>query len=163
QAREILTLYPDLDAALQILGTSYRLQGRPMEALSIIEPLADRHANAPGILHEFGLCLGAAGRGAEAVEVLQKAVRIDPKHGGAWRPLGDRRAAAGEQAAAEQAYERHLAVSTRHPELIEAATALQAGKLAVAERLTRDVLKKDPVDVAAIRMLAAIGIRLGQL
>ena len=163
QAREILAKYPEMDAAFQILGTSYRLQGRPAEALSIIEPLAARHANSPGILHELGLCLGAAGRGAEAIEVLRKAVRIDPTHGGAWRTLGDQLAAAGDDAAAEQAYQRHLAVSTRHPELIEAATALQAGKLSVAEQLTRAVLKKDPVDVAAIRMLAAIGIRLGQL
>jgi len=163
QAREILALYPEMEAALQILGTSYRLQGRPLDALSIIEPLADRHANAPGILHEYGLCLGAAGRGADAIEVLQKAVRIDPKHGGAWRTLGDQLAAAGNDAAADQAYQRHLAVSTRHPEMIEAAVALQAGKLAIAEQLTRDVLKKDPVDVVAMRMLAAIGIRLGQL
>jgi tetratricopeptide (TPR) repeat protein len=163
QAREILRLYPEMDAALQVLGTSYRLQGKPLEALSIIEPLAEQHADTPGILHELGLCLGAAGRGSAAIEVLQNAVRIDPTHGGAWRTLGDQLSAAGEDAAAEQAYERHLAVSTRHPELVEAASALQQGKLAIAERLTRDVLKKDPVDVVAIRMLAAIGLRLGQL
>jgi tetratricopeptide (TPR) repeat protein len=163
QASEILRLYPEMDAALQVLGTSYRLQGRPLEALSIIEPLAARHANASGMMHELGLCLGAAGRGTDAIDVLQKAVRIDPTHGGAWRTLGDQLSAAGEDAAAELAYEQHLAVSTRHPELIEAARALQQGKLAIAERLTRDVLKKDPVDVVAIRMLAAIGIRLGQL
>ena len=163
QAREILRLYPETDAAWQLLGTSFRLQGRPLEALSVIEPLAVRNANAPGILHELGLCLGAAGRGAAAIDVLQKTVRIDPTHGGAWRSLGDQLSAAGEDAAAEQAYERHLAVSTRHPELVEAASALQQGKLAVAEKLTRDVLKKDPVDVVAIRLLAAIGIRLGRL
>ena len=163
QAREILRLYPEMDAALQLLGTAYRLQGRPLEALSVIEPLAARHADAPGILHELGLCLGAAGRGAEAIGALRNAVRIDPTHGGAWRTLGDQLSAEGEDAAAEQAYQRHLAVATRHPELVEAASALQQGKLAIAERLTRDVLKKDPVDVVAIRMLAAIGLKLGQL
>ncbi|MEX2125306.1 MAG: sulfotransferase [Woeseia sp.] len=163
QAREILKFYPEMDAAQQVLGTAFRLQGNPVKALSIIEPLAGRHGDSAGVLHELGLCLGAAGRGENAIDALRKAVQIDPKHGGAWRTLGDQLSAAGEDAAADQAYERHLAVSTRHPEMVEAASALQQGKLAIAERLTRDVLKKDPVDVVAIRMLAAIGIKLGQL
>ena len=43
------------------------------------------------VLHELGLSLGAAGRGAEAITVLEKALRLDPNHRGAWRTLGDQR------------------------------------------------------------------------
>ena len=162
QAREILRIYPGMDAAQQVLGTAYRLQGDPQKALSVIEPLAVRHGDSAGVLHELGLCLGAAGRGRESIEALRRALQIDAKHSGAWRTLGDQLSAAGDDQAAMQAYEQHLAVSTRHPELAEAAGDLQEGRLAKAERLTRDVLRKDPVDVVAIRMLAAIGIKVGQ-
>jgi tetratricopeptide (TPR) repeat protein len=163
QAREILEVWPESDAAQQVLATAYRLQGEPAKALTIVEPLASRHAQSAHVLHELGLCLGAAGRGDAAIEVLRRAVAADPKHAGAWRTLGDQLTAAGNDAEAEKAYEQHLTASTRHPELVEGARALREGKVAIAERLTRDVLKKDPLDVVAIRMLATIGIKVGQL
>jgi tetratricopeptide (TPR) repeat protein len=163
QAREILKVRPEAEAAQQILGTAYRLQGDARKALTIVEPLARRHADSPDVLHELGLSLGAAGRGAEAIEALERALSLDPNHRGAWRTLGDQHSAAGNEQAAEDAYERHLALSTRHPELMDAAAQFRKGNLAKAERLTREVLKKDPADVVAIRMLASIGVRLGQL
>ncbi len=163
QARAILEACPQAEAAQQVLGTAYRLQGDAEQAIAILAPLAARHGSSPDVLHEFGLALGAAGRGAEAIDVLQKAVRLDPEHSGAWRTLGDQLAAAGDDTAAEAAFEKHLALSTRHPEVAEAVACLGSGNLAKAERLTREVLKRDPLDVVAMRLLAAIGVKVGQL
>lgn len=163
QAREILKVEPTAEAARQVLGTACRLQGDPREAIAILEPLANRHASSPDVLHEFGLALGAAGRGPDAIEVLDRAVRLDPQHRGAWRTLGDQLSAAGEEAAAEKAFEKHLALSTRHPEMLEAAACFGKGNLAKAEQLTREVLKRDPLDVVAMRLLASIGVKVGQL
>ena len=162
QALEILRLFPELAAARQILGTSYRLQGDPEKALSILEPLAKAHPDSADLLHELGLALGATGRGEEAIEVLRRALRLNPRHGGAWRSLGDQLHAAGEEAASLDAFEKHLQVSTSHPELVEAADLFRRGGIAKAERLTREVLKKDPTDVVAIRLLANIGVKVGQ-
>jgi tetratricopeptide (TPR) repeat protein len=50
-----------------------------------------------------------------------------------------------------------------HPRLIEAAAALHANRLDVAERLLKPHLKEDPFDVRAIRMLAELAARLGRL
>lgn len=163
RAEKILAAYPDLDAARRTLGIAWRLLGDPLKALTFIEPLARGENVSAEELHELGLCLGAAGRGAEALATLEKAVEIDPGHAGAWRSLGDQLSAAGQERAAEDAFEKHAALSTRHPELIEAAALLREDKIAKAERLTREVLKKDPTDVAAIRLLASIGIKVGQL
>jgi Flp pilus assembly protein TadD len=163
QAEEILKVHPELDGARQVAGVACRLLGEPLQALALIEPLTKRYNDSPDVLHEFGMCLGAAGRGDEAIDVLQRAVEIDPAHAGAWRTLGDQLSAAGRTADAEDAYERHLSLSTRHPELRNAAAFLRKGNLANAERLTREVLRKDPTDVVAIRMLATIGAKLGQL
>jgi tetratricopeptide (TPR) repeat protein len=50
-----------------------------------------------------------------------------------------------------------------NPKLIEAALALHDNRLHDAEPLLRDHLKKDPFDVAAIRMLAELAGRIGRL
>jgi tetratricopeptide (TPR) repeat protein len=163
QAREVLRVHPNLEPAERILGAAYRLQGQPHKSLALLEPLAKKKANSADLLHELGLCLGAAGRGDDAVASLRKAVRLNPKHAGAWRTLGDQLNAAGDEEASQKAYEKHLQASTRHPELVDAANHLRKNELGKAERLIRDVLKKDPVDVIAIRMLAEIGINVGQL
>jgi len=55
-----------------------------------------------------------------------------------------------------------LAVSVKNPELLKAADFLYEGRLAKAEAICREVLKKDPVDVSAIRMLATIGTKLSR-
>jgi len=162
QAREILKVYPDIEPAVRILGAAYRLQGQPHKSLELLEPLAKKNTNSADLLHELGLCLGAAGRGEEAIVVLRQAVHLNPKHAGAWRTLGDQLNAAGDEDESRKAYDKHLQASTPHPELVKAASHLRANLLGKAERLVREVLKKDPVDVIAIRMLAEIGIKMGK-
>ncbi len=49
-----------------------------------------------------------------------------------------------------------------NPALIEAALALNENRLDVAERILKPHLKKDPFDVAAIRMLAELAARIGR-
>lgn len=163
KAEEILETAPDLDAARQVVGIALRLLGEPSRSLEYMAPLAERYADSADVLHEYGLALGAAGRSHDAIGVLEKAVHLDARHAPAWRTLGDQLSAAGRPEDAEAAYDRHLALSTRHPELNEAAGCLRKGEIPKAERLTRAVLKKDPTDIVAIRMLAAIGMKVGQL
>jgi tetratricopeptide (TPR) repeat protein len=163
QAREILKVFPNVEPAVKILGAAYRLQGQPQKSLVLLEPLASKNTSSPDLLHELGLSLGAAGRGQDAIESLRKAVHLDPKHAGAWRTLGDQLNAAGDEDESRKAYGMHLQASTRHPELVDAANHLYAKSIGKAERLVREVLKKDPGDVNAIRMLAEIATRMGRL
>lgn len=161
KAKEILRREPESDTARFIFAASLRLRGRAADALTVVEPVA-AHNPASNIQHEFALCLGATGQGDKAIEVLRKLLAVDPAYSPAWRTLGDQLAAAGDERGSEAAFERHLATSTRHPELADAARLLADGRLGQAERLTRSVLKKDPLDTGAIRMLAVIGLRVGQ-
>lgn len=55
-----------------------------------------------------------------------------------------------------------LDAAQRDPVLIEAALALQQGRLDAAEQGLRARLRSDPVDVAAIRMMAELAARLGR-
>ena len=163
QATEILKVHPRNEPALRILAAALRRQGKPGKSLAVLEPLASRNADSPSFLFEYGVSLGAVGQGEKAIAALRKAVRLDPKHAGAWRSLGDQLAVSGDAAGSHEAYQRHFAVSVRHPELVEAIDLMREGKLARAERLTRDFLQQHPADVSAIRILADIGLKLGQL
>ena len=162
QVHEILKLHPDTLEAKRILASAYRLQKMPQQGLDVLAPLLAGHGDSPGFLHEIAQCLGGVGRGDDAVSALRRAITIDPKHAPSWQSLGHQLAVAGDQEGSRQAFERHFEISTRHPELVEAVKLLRAGKIGKAERIVRELLKKFPADVTAIRVLADIGIKLGQ-
>jgi tetratricopeptide (TPR) repeat protein len=50
-----------------------------------------------------------------------------------------------------------------NPELLKAAYALNENRLEIAEPILKNHLKRDPFDVAAIRMLAELAARIGRL
>jgi tetratricopeptide (TPR) repeat protein len=162
QAEEVLKVHPGSEPAQRILAAACRLQGDAARSLALLEPLAWRNPDSPGFLFEYGQSLGAMGRGVEAITALRRAVQLEPGHAAAWRALGDQLAVAGDEAGSRDAYEKHFATSIRHPQLIECVELLRDGKLAKAERLARDFLKQHPADVSAIRILADIGMKLGQ-
>jgi predicted Zn-dependent protease len=163
QVREILKVYPDTIEAKRILATAYRLQGMPKRGLDVLTPLRGPLGDSPSFLHEIAQCLGGVGRGDDAIHALRKAVSADPKFAPAWQSLGHQLAVAGDEAGSRQAFDRHFALSTRHPELVDAVKLLQQGKLGKAERIVRDLLKRFPTDVTAIRVLADLGVKMGQL
>jgi len=163
QAHEILKVYPDSVKATRILAAAFRMQKMPEKGLDVLTPLLAGQADSPGFLHEIAQCQGGVGRGDDAIRTLRKAVAIDPKHAAAWQSLGHQLAVAGDEEGSRQAFQRHFELSTPHPELVEAIKLLGDGKLGKAERIVRDLLKKHPTDVSAIRVLADIGFKMGQL
>jgi len=162
QAQEILKVYPDTVEAKRLLATAYRLQKMPQKGLNVLEPLLAENENSPDFLHDIALCQGAVGRGNEALEALRKAIEIDPQHAPSWDSLGHQLAVAGDEQGSRDAFRRHFELSTPHPELVEASRLLHDGKQGKAEQLVRDLLKKHPTDVSAIKMLADIGVKTGQ-
>jgi len=104
------------------------------------------------------LPLDAAAAEAQAREIL----KVVPEHPQTLRLLGAALRRQGDTEAAEAAYLRSVKASVGDPELVKAATALCENRLSVAEQTLRAVLKARPTDVAAIRMLAETGARLGR-
>ncbi|HEY8696079.1 MAG TPA: sulfotransferase [Rhizomicrobium sp.] len=162
QAREILNVVPGQPEALLLLATALGRQGQMVAARSILGPLAKSQTNAAAVQLELGLVLADLGETTQAIAALARAVQLDPKLASGWRALGDQWTLLGDAAAADQAYARSIQASVSDPQLLEAAAALCEGRLAIAERLLRDALNRHPTDVAAIRMLAETGTRLGR-
>ncbi len=108
-----------------------------------------------------GLAHAHLGDHEQAAIALRRAAELAPQ-GPAWRALGDQLTLLGDTAGADAAYAQSIRASVRDPALMQAAIALCDGKLAVCEHLLRPHLRENPTDVAAIRMLAEVGARLGR-
>ena len=128
------------------------------QALEILK-VEPRH---PGAHFTLGLALAAMAQHAEAANAFRRACELDPAAAQAWRALGDQLTILDDGPGADAAYAQSIKASVADPRLQEAARALIDGKLAVAEAILRAHLKAQPTDVAAIRMLAEVGARLGR-
>jgi tetratricopeptide (TPR) repeat protein len=162
QARAILEAVPRHADTTRVLAAGLRLSGQPQAALETVAPLAQALPNMPLAQLELALNLEQLGRTAEAVRAFDRASALEPRLSEAWRGLSENLDLLGDSAGAEKALARQLRASTRDPLLVEAATALSDNRLGEAERLLRERLKADAGDVAAIRMLAETGARLGR-
>jgi len=162
QAEEILNAVPEHPVAMLFLGVARRRLGDPVAAAEVLRPLAEAHPDWAPAHHELGLALGAAGQGEQAVRALRRAVTLNPELADAWRALADHLHAADDTTGADDAYSNYLKASTKDPNLLEAAVALCENRIAMAEALLRQHLRRLPNDVAAIRMLAEVAARLGR-
>jgi len=162
QAREILAVVPGNPQALLVLGQARAAQDDLAGARDILGALCRSQAEDGAAHAELGTVLSRLGDTTGAIAAFQRAVALSPKLAGAWRSLGDQCFLAGDTRGADEAYAQHILASVNDPQLLEAARALCDNKLALAERLLREFLKRHPTDVAAIRMLAETGSRLGR-
>ena len=60
-------------------------------------------------------------------------------------------------------FQRRIAAALRNPDLLRAGQALVANDLPTAEDILRPYLRRQPTDVAAIRMMAELAARVGRL
>lgn len=162
QARAILEVVPRHADTTRLLAAALRLAGDAEGGLATIAPLAQALPNLPLAQLELALCLERLGRTAEAARAFDRASALEPRLSEAWRGLSESLELLGDRQGAERALARQLRASTHDPLLIEAATALSENRLGEAERVLRERLKADAGDVAAIRMLAETGARLGR-
>ena len=162
QAREILAVSPAHPQARLYLAAAQRRLGDAPAAREMLEPLAREQAKAPSVWIELGHTRAAQGDGRGAIAAFKHATTLAPNSGDAWAALADQLALAGNDDAAANARAQQLRAATKDPRLLEAASALCAGKLSVAEHALRTVLKAEPDNIAALRMLAETGARLGR-
>jgi predicted Zn-dependent protease len=162
QAAQLLATVPDHPVAMLYLGIAKRFTGDAAAALEALEPLARSQPDWANVHYELGRVHGAAGRGEQAIAALRRAVELQPALPGAWHSLASQLRAAGDEAAADTVCEQRIRLSAHDPRLSEAAAALREKRFAESNSLLRQHLQEDPTDVSAIRMLAEVGLRLGQ-
>jgi len=97
---------------------------------------------------------------AATVAALRRETAHNPRRPQIWRQLADYLDIAGDRAGAEAAYLAHVRNAIHDPDLMAAGAALHAGDIPQAEMRLRQHLKQAPTDVAAIRMLAELAVRM---
>jgi predicted Zn-dependent protease len=162
QAREILAAVPGEPRARLVLGMAQRRRGDAAGARETLTALAAEQPGSAQTQFELGETLASLGQTGAAIAALERATSLKPDRPGAWRALGDALTLTGQSEPADRAYARMIRASVTDPNLMQAAGALCEDRIAEAERLLRAHLRAHPTDVAAMRMLAEAGMRLGR-
>ena len=162
QARQILIAVPGEPGARLILGMALGAAGDHAQALAVLEPLAAEQPTAPRVHLELGIVLAALQRRDQAIVAIERAVGLRPDLPGAWLNLAGLLDMEQQRKRAAAAYLMHARNGKHDPDLMAAARALNSGNLPDAEKRLRDRLRVMPNDVAAMRMLAELGARIGR-
>jgi len=107
---------------------------------------------------DLGIVMLELGRANDAVEVLQNAVRLDPSLELAYLNLGKALAQLGKGAEADAAFERSFDLNPERRKLALAAEHHREGRLEEAERIYRDVIRDNPNNVDAMRLLGRVAL-----
>ena len=162
RCRAALDDYPRDLNMLGLLGALLIKRDRPADAEAV---LARVTAEAPSFAkpHEdLGFLLVQQQRPLEALPYLQRATHLDPTLESAWFTLGKALAMLGRGAEADEAFERCFALSPERRLMAHAAEHQKEGRLEEAEQFYRRILRHNPRNVDAMRLLALIALKAGR-
>ena len=162
RCRSALDDYPRDVNMLALLGALLIKLDRAAEAET---QLLRAIAQAPTFAkpHEdLGHLLVRQNRALEALPYLERATHLDPKLENAWFTLGKALAIVGRGAEADLAFERCFALSPERRLMALAAEHQKEGRLEEAEHLYRRILRHNPRNVDAMRLLALIAQKAGR-
>jgi Flp pilus assembly protein TadD len=97
----------------------------------------------------------------EIADRARRAIAVNPSNAEAYRALGVALRRIGDDAGANAAELGAIEASAHDPQLQQAANALTSNNLSAAESILRRVLGSRRNDVAAIRMLGDVALRMG--
>lgn len=112
---------------------------------------------------DLGIALLYQGRPKEAARMLQKATRLDPSLELAFLNLGKALAMLGEGKEADKAFERSFDLNPVRKKLAHAAEHQKEGRYQEAAQLYREILRDNPKNVDALRMLGVLAFGEGQV
>jgi len=163
--KTVLEVAPDHAGALHFSGVLAHQQGRPEEAVALIERSLELEPERADWYSNLGIVLQDRLRLDDAIAAYRRAIAVDPSHPNAYSNLGVVLRAKGEVAEAETAYRTAIRID---PEHIDAYHNL--GVLLSAQRRPREaalcfskVITLRPKDSEARRLLALAHCTLGEV
>jgi tetratricopeptide (TPR) repeat protein len=151
------------DVNLQgLLGALLIKLNRAAEAEPLLRQVIEQAPTFAKPHEDLGHILLQQGRASEALPFLERATYLDPQLENAWFTLGKALAVLGRGAEADQAFERCFALSPERRLMALAAEHQKERRFEEAEQLYRRVLRENPRNVDALRLLAAIATRAGR-
>lgn len=162
-AEAVLRRAPGAPQAQLLAGQALRRLGRPAEALTRLSALARGHRTVAAVLWELAQAASEAGDARQAIAALESLTRQQPAVAQGWFLLGRQLRKVGR---AQDAWRADLAgvhASSRDRDLLEAAVAMNEGRLDEGEALLNARLQRLPDDPPAIRLMGEIHWRRGDM
>jgi len=146
-----------------LLGAILFKAGKRKEAEKYLRISIELAPNFAKPWSDLGQLLVEARRPEEAVTVLENAVRLEPKEDDAWFNLGKARAMLGLGPQADEAFEKSFELNPERKALALAAEHQQAERVDEAEKIYRDILRANPRNVDALRLLGTLALESGRV
>ena len=147
------------DLGMRVLhGTALvRLQQFP-EAEQELRRALEAKPDIPKALRELSTALLAQGRGDEGVECLERIVELRPEDSAAHFDLSVALSRLGRDADSDRALEESFRLDPGRQKLFEAVQSHRAGRPKEAEIAFREVLRDDPTNATATRLLGSLAL-----
>ncbi|PCD02083.1 hypothetical protein COC42_11410 [Sphingomonas spermidinifaciens] len=160
RAEAIAAQLPGLPAAELLACRALRRVGRASDAARRLSSLARSRAVVPAIWWELAQAAGETGDRAAAIEALERLTRQQPEVADGWFLLARHLRDAGRADAAWRADLSGVHAASHDPELLDAALAMNEGRLDDAAQAVAARSEEDPV---ALRLRGEIAWRQGDM
>jgi tetratricopeptide (TPR) repeat protein len=152
--RDYLDLNPGCADHLRLLAHALQKQNRLDEAEKQLRFAISLKPNFPQLHEGLGSVLAQHGRFEEAISSLEKAIQLDPTQALAKKKLGQALAIVGRGEDADESFQEYFDKRPEDKKIAVAANHLKAGRVDEAIDIFREVIRKSPRNVNAMRFLA---------
>lgn len=159
-SRAALRDYPGEVNFLALLGASLVRQGRASDGEPYLRRVVETDPDYAKGHEQLGDALLALGRPEEAIEALRRALDLNPGFDAAQLKLGRTLLSLGREEEAKKEFEAFVRQAPHRERLAEAAELHRNGKYREAEAVYREILREDPGNVSALRLLGLLAIRM---
>jgi len=163
QLAEILINYPNDPNALRLSGVSSIDQGKPEIALIPLQKALKIAPDFSQAHEDLGTAWFLLGDLNKSEVCLNAALKLDPSKFSTWKSLGDLLSDQGKEDEANKAYEKALSTNNKYSDLTKAMTLVRKGQIGEAEKIYKQILKDDPKNVDALRLLALLVTKGGSV
>lgn len=160
--RAALTDYPDETNFLTLLGGAMIQQGKAAEGLPHLRRAIEVEPDYAKAHEQLGEALLAVGDFDAGIESLRRALELNPAFEAANLKLGKVLLKLGREAEAKDILNAFIRQQPHRQRLAEAAEMHRKGDFEGAEGIYREILRADPENVTAMRLLALLAIKLEQ-
>ncbi|MDJ0906747.1 MAG: sulfotransferase [Woeseiaceae bacterium] len=160
--RDALQEQPRDDKIRVLLGTVLVRQNEFAAAEKELRDVISRRPEIPKAVRELGNALIAQGKGDEAIRCYKRVIELTPDNPAAHRDLAMAYKTLGKREQAEAALDESLELDPERRELVLAMQHQNDGEYGKAEIICREILRRDPRNVNATRMLGTLARDTGK-
>jgi superkiller protein 3 len=156
--RAALEEHPEEPNLLAVLAATLIQVERIGEAIETARRATDSDPEHAKAHEQLGIALLADAQVERAIAALERALKLDPTLDRARLSLSRGLLAAGREREAQQVFDQFVARNPQRRQLATAAEHQRSGRAQQAEAGYREILRRDPANVPALRMLGKLAL-----